>query len=287
MRVSFKDVLYGVATRLGLQPETGLLSDSAAALTRYLQHRVEEAWDVFAWPWAVVGEERNFAPAFSALDAEDVFAGDVVWHEGAYWEALGDAPVSSPAVNSEWKVATGFDRVIPDIQPGKGTIGFVLEIYDRNPRVYADAVLLPFTLVADGTLCRPDAPDTVWVIYQKPAPLFSGIAWDPAVLYSQGTVVYAAEQGDCFVCRQAHQGVTPPTTLDITAKWERQSIARELRAFLELAAFSDALAEDGAHDKARAAEARAQEALARQMEKIAYRQGQARGFGVLVRAGAN
>lgn len=287
MRVLFREVLYGVATRLGLEPEVNLQGNSAAALTRYLQHRVEEAWDSFGWPWARVGETRRFARDFSAVDVQDIFAGDIVWYNGGYWRALGDAPVSTPIANSEWEVASGFDRLIEWVQPGFERLGTVTEVWDRSPRLYGDARELAFEVVKDGVLLGPAAPDEVWVVYDRVAPLFSAVEWSESAVYGQGDVVFAREQGDCFVCRQAHQGVAPPISLDVTAKWERQWIPRELRTFLELAAFADALAEDGGHDKARAAEARAKDALERQMEKIVYRQGQRAGFGVMVRDGAN
>ncbi|MFZ4777749.1 MAG: hypothetical protein ACOYM3_20460 [Terrimicrobiaceae bacterium] len=61
-RVTFKSVLEGVATRLGLSP-AALLADQAAALAKYLEDRVRDKWELHDWPFTRTLEPRTLSAA--------------------------------------------------------------------------------------------------------------------------------------------------------------------------------------------------------------------------------
>ena len=56
---SFKDVLHGLATKLGLDPQTQLQDSQARALTVHINEAYEFCWDAFPWPEAMVIEART------------------------------------------------------------------------------------------------------------------------------------------------------------------------------------------------------------------------------------
>jgi hypothetical protein len=48
--IKFRDVLWGVATRMGMDPESGLNSNDARAVTEYINMAYRLAWKWYRWP---------------------------------------------------------------------------------------------------------------------------------------------------------------------------------------------------------------------------------------------
>ena len=121
-------------------------------------------------------------------------------------------------------------------------------------------------------------PDVVWINYRQPAPEFTGAAWRAGTVYPVGSLVYFLDDGECYKANAATSaGESPSNT---AAKWDRQPLLQILAPFVELAAYADALAEDGQTDKAGIIESRALDRLAAAQDRINVQQRQSAHFSV-------
>ncbi len=105
--VSYKSVLYGVATRLGIDPTT-LQTTTAASLAEYITEAVRHAWEMCLWPeWTFIQERTPVANVVSLDQAGQTAIGEVL----GVWATNPDATDYAQELNFELKAEGIF---IPD-----------------------------------------------------------------------------------------------------------------------------------------------------------------------------
>lgn len=267
-----------------MDPTQELQANVAAALAGYVDTRIRMAWETYDWPFSRGLEARVYADRWDEIDADDLFVGDVVFHLGGYWMALTDDPADEPSDESdEWQSASPTRRVIGLDQPLQTPISEVLDVWTADPAGSETARRLDFTLGPDGIELGACAPNEVWVSFSRRVARFTAELWDPAKAYAEGALVYYPEAEDCFICLAANTNVAPPLGALSSAKWQRQELPYELAVYAEFGAWADALAEDEKDDKSARREARAEEALANEYDKVQVKQKQTKRFRVLGR----
>lgn len=273
--VTFKSVLEGVATRLGL-PAGELQSDQAAAIAVYLEDRVRDAWELYSWPWARVTEARVYRPRFSDVVPSELVVGDIVFHGDVYWAALIDAPGDVPSdASAQWEVATDFERYVLLAQPGKTRIALVDGVWASDPNLSKTVAGVDFSL-SDGRIdFSPDAPAEVWVTFSLEHPRFTTAAWASGTAYVAGDVVFHG--ADCFVASVASSGQDPAAG---STYWTLQGFPHELARCTSLGAVADCLNESNQHDKGARMEKLAEERLLDELEKLLSKQQQTPRFAV-------
>lgn len=268
--VTFKSVLWGVALRLGLDPQVNLQKNQAAAITEYINTHVRRGWEYFAWPELVTVEERRYRPDYDALVAYD--KGDEVWDPSTehYYVAVA-AGTGQPVTDADsWKLQSTLNRYVSLDQPGQTPIGEVLGVYERNPNLNRAAGVLPYTLSEHGLQMRVDAPDSVWVQFRRLPPEFTAADWSSTADYATGDRVYLAGTGECYEALSSSTNKDPSAEAE---SWQRLLFPRVLSDYVKYAAYADALREDGQADKARMEEKRAQIRLEDEIEKVVGQQG--------------
>ena len=271
--VTFKSVLDGVLTRMGLDPLVTADAATKAAVAIYVEDRHREAWESQDWPETRVIEERVYRRRFEDLAPEDIGLGDVVFHAADYWEALIANPTAEPGTDdAEWAVAEDFERYVALDQTGETLISEVVAIWDGNPRVgFAEQV--PFELTENGAQVGTDAPVTVWVEFSLRVPEFWATAWATATDYTTGDLVLFTD-GHCYQAARASTGVQPAGM--VSDDWVRQPVLYVISRFVERAAYADTLAEDGQQAKGDRELGLAYRALEDELAKVALKQGQTR-----------
>ncbi len=193
---------------------------------------VARVWGKARWPQLTVFERRWFRPPWGEGVAYE--AGQEVWHAGAYWRAALAGPVGEPGVDAAWEEVALADLVkfIALDQPwerheiGLRGVDLAAFAFGRDPRVCAGAApLAGCAWMGDypgggATRVRlpADAPESVVVAYQPPAPRFSLEAWEAGRAYGYGERVYHG--GECWRC--LGNGVSEEPVVDCgVGVWER------------------------------------------------------------------
>lgn len=262
--VTFQSVLYGVATRLGLEPSHNLQTNQALALSEYINDRLETAWELEKWPEWTLAEERQFRADYNAGTAY-VIGNEVYYPTGnAYYRAIAPGTGNLPTNTNFWEPATDLNAYVARAQSWEDNeLGEVWGVYLADPRTTDRPRRVGFWESPDGIQMDTSAT-TVWIEFGLPHPRFTAVTWDAASAYVVGDLVYLAATGECYEAIQAGTGQDPSTQ---AAYWLKQDFPYVLAKHVKLAAIADALREDEEFDKAIAAEAKAQEALFDAIEK--------------------
>lgn len=296
----FKQVLFGVARRLGLDPKINLQQNVADALAGYIAEHVRRAWTLYQWPELCPTERRVYRPEW---DADTVYAeGQEVWDCGqrAYYRSLSDGNRGNPVTgiaeepsglfveidvqeapeadaSADWVRVTDLVKLIVWDQPGKTRIGDVLEIWRDDPERAKRPRTVPFLVTTAGIQLASDAPDMVWINFRLRPPEFKATPWKAARTYTSGEMVYFSD-GECYRAAAATAAGESPATA--AAKWEWQPVPRVLANYATIAAYAEALEEDGESDKASANFNKADSRLADEMDRYNVQQRQSAQFSV-------
>jgi len=278
--LSFKEVLDEAAYALGLDPQSNLQENVAAALCRYIEKRVRMGWRFVDWPDLCRTEQRQFRPSWNADTAYAI--GDEVYDPAAdcYYVAIAgsqNVPVSDAAT---WTTQTTFDRNIALDQPGCTVIGEPLDAYKRALVLAHNPEPLPWFRTADGMQFDPSAPNRPWIKFRLPTPRFSTARMDRNTLGVLGNVFYNPEDGHCYVVTVVSVD-WPPSIVGMNA--EAQTIPAFLKDYVVAGVVADSLREDGQHDKAIDQEAAAEEILQDEASQLNNQQRQTRRYTMRVR----
>jgi len=276
--VTFKSVLNGVLTRMGLDPLVTADAQTKAAVAVYIGDRHREAWEAVDWPETRVCEERVYRRRWSSLTPADISVGTVVFHSSDYWQALTANPSTTPGTSeTDWVAASDFERYVGLDQVGETPISEVVAMWAENPRVNLGTAEVNFEITENGAQVDALAPDVVWVEFSRQVPQFSSVAWASATAYEPGDVVLFTD-GHCYQAARANTGVPPSG--EVSDDWVRQPVLYVLSRFVERAAYSDTLAEDGQQAKADRELGLAYRAMEDELAKVALKQGQTRRYEV-------
>ena len=266
--VTFKSVLDGVATRMGLEPSANFQLSQAAALTEYITDRIGQAWEIASWPEWTTSERRQFRANWDTAVTYAVGAEVYDPTSNAYYRSL-QAANTGNAVTSTlwWTPATDLATYVAFEQAWEtNKIGEVWAVYLDDPHVIDRPRLCSWWIGPEGIWVQTTATK-VWVEFSLRPPIFTTVPWDAAVAYAAGDLVYYAP--DCYVAATASTNAVPSSS----GSWIKQSFPYVLSRAVKLVAIADALREDQSLDKATAWDAQSGQALMEALDRArpAYR----------------
>jgi len=274
--VTFKSVLYGVARKMGLEPEVNFQSNQAAAFTQYINERIRESVESYDWPEFIKIEERAYRNAYSASTTYAVGAEVYYATTAKYYTCILISLNHAPTDTTYWTELTSFVPYVALQQTGKTIIGECMACYERDPRLTLAPGEVDFVLREEGiVITESDAPATVFVQFRIPPPEYTSSAWAAGV-YAVGDLVYYSTTGDVYKCIQVTTNQAPTDT----TYWTKVDFPYVLSSYVTQAAYADALDEDGQQEKAVAAENRAEKLLVREYDKLEMQQQQRRTYKV-------
>lgn len=242
-----------------------------------IEGRLRMAWHHYWWPETMRVEERAYRDDYAT--GTTYAEGDEVYYptNGKYYTALGATTGNAPTDATYWAELT--DLSPPEVafaQTGKTAIGMVRSATTDDPLAAPRLRRLPFVLTATGVRIVWDTvPRTIYLWFQLRPPELSGATFSGAATYVPGDRVYFASgtgdyRGDFWVCLTATTaGESPLTT---AAKWERVELPRFLLEAVAQGAAADMLRAGGKFEAGSFAEARAEDALVKEQDKLVGRQ---------------
>lgn len=305
----YRSVRDGVITRMGIDPAQPLLSSQGSALAEYLTSAAATAWNFFDWPATTHTERRVvYGLPFSegTYTYESDYTGTISYigraaqgslFTDAVWRikrvvTTGDGQVLNidTAIDVPWNDRTtatyvedssngGADDILPYIplySVGQLPIGEVQAIFDDSPNLKTHAKKLEYVATEDRLILIDPAyaGGDVYVRFQVPCPKFTATAYNAAISYSVGDLVYHAATGDCYEAIREGAG-NAPTNEEF---WLRQKIPTFMADYLKAQAFAETLAEDGQYDKSQFQFARAEGLLMKAMDDAWLRKGAVRNY---------
>lgn len=275
MNLSFLVVLNRTVRSCGLDPAR-LGGELAECFATWIEARLRKAWHLSTWPDTLGLEQRTYWPTWTAA----IYAsGAKVWYAPglAYYQANA-ATVGGdvPGVSTKWDAYTS-DRWIDFAQSGQTEIGEPLTAWANDPRrVKAPG---PLAFWHDGTTIylNPDAPAQPWLRFRKKEPRLTSVAWDAALTYAAGEVIYYTDGNSYLVLAATSAGQDPG---DTPAKFRVQTIPEVLADYARLGAKADWLSDDGQDDKATVAENFAAGWLNDRLADLTILQGQTSNYAV-------
>lgn len=253
--VTFKSALHSVARMMGLDPAKDLTTELANAYAMFMTLRVREAHEHDFWNDLMLVEQRAYRQSWDV--ATEYEEGDEVFNEEdeLYYTAVATSTGEQPDLDTDgtyWEELTEYNRYIPFTPPagttGLHTIGHVEYVSKYDPRLRDDPYTVPHWISPDGVQVYSTAPAWPFVRFRPPAPRFTATPWDSATTYAIGDLVYYAATGECYKALEANTNQVPTTT----EEWEKVDFAAVYEMFVVLAAYADALKDDGQLEKAEA-----------------------------------
>ena len=283
--VQQSEVLYSVASMMGLDPSANLETNAAMSILRYMDFRIREAWEFWDWTETLINDQRAFENAWNASSTYTI--GQIVFYWGAtgstgsltYYQALGSvgANVSPPTNPASWlsmslgNVNLPLPLTVPtygQTNPTGGLypeIGTVLDVTANDPYQNAIPVRVPWTRSAQGIQIFPQY--TTWS--QTPIVLAGGSVIYPYsnfntvfILHRQPYPGFATQewvsgmsytignvvfyQTDSYQCIQNTNSQAPSNT----AFWTLVPFPYIFSSFVREAVYGDLLREDGQQEKA-------------------------------------
>ena len=269
--VTFKSVLHGVASYLGLDPATNFTSAQAEGLTRYINKHLRRGWEIYPWPELTIREERFFRDAYNAGTTYGL--GAEVYGNGGYYASAQAANTNQLLTNAAWWTPlTEFSRYIALEQTGKTPIGEVVEVRTSQPNLSPSTDrVVPFRIGSDRIELDPIGVLSAWVEYRIRPSEMSATTHSMATAYAAGDRVYLASTGQTYRALANNTGQLPSGAPNV---WSVEPMPYILAPYVTHAAYCDALREDGQHDKARVERAEAESLLDDEMDKINQQQRQ-------------
>lgn len=276
--VSTQKILYDVARRIGLDPETNLAPDQAYEILGFMDDRLAEGWEMYDFLETTQTEERAFRDDWDPLLCYQ--AGDYVWDPVTrmYYQAV-TTGVGGPLANS--KIWAQYPKIAPDYiewrQTGKTPIGACFKAYTANPFEDSNANEVPYVLSRRGLEFDPSrTPATVWINFRLPYPGLGMFDWLATQTYNQGDPTLFG--GDTYhSLLDANLGNSPDLSPQM---WRLFRIPYILAKFTYQAAYSDTLIVNGQNEKAPIEENKAYARLNSEFDKQTIQQNQQQRFSV-------
>lgn len=283
--VSFLALLRSVAQRCGLDPDA-VGTVEGAALAEHLTTAARKAWRHYDFPDTLRTEHRALRPLFDLTDfyslADEVYDFDA----DTYFRALVDGFTGQPTDEEAFWEQIGSTPLVRSLlfaNAGDIPIAEVLGAYDADPATDSCAQALGFHLSDEAIQFEPDCPNTVWLRFRLPPPRFTTAAWDAAVAYVSGDLVYLAP--DCHLALDDATGAGQSPLTD-PERWRIQQLPELLEDAVKDRAKSEWLSGQGQDEKALVLKGAARDALDDATSQLSETQGQTRRFAVATRTRA-
>ena len=190
---------------------------------------------------------------------------------------------TAPTNASYWGKLTPFVKFIKYEQTGETKLGQIFSMSAKNPNTSRAPTSLAYEFFEDGLLAELDAGAKVWLKFRPRTPSFTSTLYNNTtanyyvgdIVYDDGSSAGAQNTGECYECIQAHTN-SPARTPDNTTYWRKQEIPKVISEFVKKAAYSDALSQDGQHEKSPLVEEQARNLLYAELDKIEGQQQQYR-----------
>jgi hypothetical protein len=272
-------ILYDVARRIGLDPDTNLSPDQAEEILGFMDDRLREGWEMYDFLDITLTEERAFRNAYDPSVCYN--AGDYVWDwdTRSYYQAV-TSGVGGPLSNP--KLWTPFSKVSPAYvewqQIGQNPIGTAFKAYTVNPYEDVTAIDIGFTVSRRGLeLISKDCPATVWLQFRLPYPGLGQFNWSSTQTYALGDpTLYNGDTYHSLVDGNLNQ--SPDA---FPAVWALFRVPYPLAKFITQAAYSDTLITNGQNEKAATEEGKAYSRLSQAFDVQRLQQAQVDRFTVL------
>ena len=296
--VTAASILSGAFAKGGLSVPTS--EGALRAALDYLVERLRYATEYYRWPETVEVQYRLFRRQWTAAvwpagtevfnghsywrATEDTTADDVPGEYGAKgvllvgeglslaYSADGDYIIySGEAGPSKWVELVRFPKLVSFEQVGEDAIGAFLTAWTEDPRKSSAPRRIPFMLLGEGALFRPEyGNDGVWLAFRPPAQVVTPEIYSASANYAIGTFVYV-EDDFYHVVAATTAGDVPSGA---AAKFSLVPIPQFLAPALKAGVWSDVCAADGATDKASWWDAKVTDLLDEQVMQITRLQGQ-------------
>ncbi len=258
----FKDVFDTVVRLHGRDPRKNVNSDMSAAIVDHINDRVKTICQAWLWPEWIVTEERAFRPVWNSteqylkvsttdslpdevfyLGAGYVVGGDFGTGYGYYRvkaSAITDPPVGAVPTNATyWEAISPVDTFIAYDQRDRRSMGMVLNVYSRNPRVPTGSMSgkRKFTPSEKG-IDVPCGGSTVFVTHKMPVPKYTMTPYVIGKTYHRADVVFDPTTNECY------QAVNTTTALPSdAAHWNWIPFLEVWTDYVTKGAFADSLME--------------------------------------------
>lgn len=181
--VPFREVLHGVAYKMGLDPDqSNFLTNQAIPIGTYIDEWVRRTYDISDWPeWVVT---HKFTPNASHI---------VPW----------DAP-SSDFVSAREPLGTVLK------------LGRVLKVYLVDPATTNAPVDTPFTLKDEGIHVGYEHGTYVWIKFMAPPPRYTAVQWRSDNIFAKDDVTYSYTTGQVYKSKaNGNIGHDPASTFSV------------------------------------------------------------------------
>lgn len=273
-----KNILFGIAALLGIDPAADLRNDHVSAWVQFANIRVKQGWEAWDFRDLLVTEERAFRPIWNA--SKRFFRSgtggkpDEIFYipSFAYFRVKATAPSDPPpgtlpTNTTYYEPLTVVDKYIDLDQPCRRAIGIIRGVYNANPRIGTgyDFTPLNYGPSERGIDVGVGAGMTAFIHYQTTPSEFASDPYEAARAYRKGEVVYwGTGQGGDGNCYRALAG-TIGNRPDNAAYWAVVPVPAILASFLKLAVAADACDDLQTSGKL---EAQAGEALTSEINKL-------------------
>lgn len=176
--IRFRDVLWDVAYKMGLDPQQdNFLTNQAVTIGAYIDQWVRRLYDSQDWP--------EWTKIVMAVP-------DPITHIVPYTQEAPPTPTTT--------VITYF-------------IGRVFKVYLIDPFSSSSPIDTKFTLRESGIHCGFEHGSTVWIEYIEPPPRFTAEVWVVDQVYSKEDVVYSYRTGHCYKSKLNNNVGHDPSTV--------------------------------------------------------------------------
>lgn len=185
-RVKFRDILWAVARKAGLSPESGnFLTNQAIAIGEYINEWVSRLYSAQDWPeWTKIVQ---------------------------------GTPDTNHIVPYDFSLFGPQSTRIPI------RLGRIWDVYLVDPATVSTPVSTDYTLREEGIHCGFEHGLNVWLKYQTPSPEFTAEKWLSDQTYKIDEPVYSYRTGECYKSRvnnnlgndPADLGISPPPHLGV------------------------------------------------------------------------
>lgn len=231
-----REVVYGVAHLLDIDPTEDFLRDQARSYVAAITDKVREGWSVDEWTWPEfeLTEERAF---------RQVWYDDLTYSAGlgerselyyppnqTYYRITGAPPAGTLPTDSDYfEVILPLDRHIAYEQYGKQAIDKFIAVHRFDPRTNRRPDQLDLSLSGAGVGLGFCTGPTVWVTYIPRPPEFTTETYSAGRAYRRGQLVLSLESGDCYRALRRSKG--QPLTL--AHLWLKQQFPYVLSQFVK------------------------------------------------------
>jgi hypothetical protein len=268
----FLSLLYGVAHRCGLDPSI-LSTSEAAALAEHLTVAARKVWRHYDWPDTITLEERLVRPEYAT---------------GAYYQSAQNSNTGHAVTDATWWTELDpFALSLTLAVAGDEPMSEIFGVWDRDPDLDATnetergALPVGFRLTGTTLILDPGAPNSVWVRFRRPSPRFTTTAWDAALTYAAGDVIYYTDR-HCYQVLAATTAGQDPT--DTPSKFRVQDLPVIFEDAVKRYAKAEWLSSEGQDEKALAQASQATSDLDDATATLSDQQGQTRRYAVATRS---